>query len=122
MLTLFEDITYELTEAEQKLLPLLVQGFQARVGPEKAISNKQVRKSLLEKRNINVADARIRKLINHIRILNLVPGLIATSKGYYISRDPSEVARYIESLRQRSNEIKRVAQAMVQYLEQLKKL
>ena len=63
--------------------------------------------------------ARIRKLINHIRVNGLVECLMATSNGYYITEDPWEMKRYIESLQGREDAICAVKEAMREQLNRM---
>ena len=62
----------------------------------------------LKERGLKVDEARIRKIINHIRINGMVIGLIATSDGYYIAQTQSEIDNYLQSLKGRENAIKAV--------------
>lgn len=119
MLTGFEEITYDLSDYEKnELLPILVRGFQKKIGPDRAVTNSIICARLKEK-GCKINPARIRKLVNYIRTHGIVPGLIATSKGYYISDDPLEVGKYIASLRGRENEIQHVRKTFEVYLENL---
>ena len=52
--------------------------------------------------------ARIRKVINHIRIKGLVQNLVANSKGYYIETDVQSIENYKQSLRDRIASIQAV--------------
>lgn len=116
MINGFENITSELSEYEKEvLLPLFIKGLSKKVGIQNAVTNKHMVKALKEK-GFNVSEARVRKIINYIRNQNLVAGLIANSNGYFISNDPVEIARYIDSLKQRANEIIRVKDSMVRHL------
>ena len=65
-------------------------------------------------------DTRIRKMIQHIRVNNLVPGLIATSRGYYTAETVGEIKQWIESLKARESairEIREVAERHVQLMQ-----
>lgn len=108
MINGFERETHELNEVEMELLPKIVAGFKTKVGEDKAIKNAEiirVMKGLYPKIN----PARLRKIINHIRVNRLVPNLISSSKGYWIEENPERIQVYIESLEQRAREIQRVA-------------
>jgi hypothetical protein len=63
-----------------------------------------------------LTDARLRKIIHHIRIKNIIPLLIATSKGYYISNDENEIELYIKSLNERINSIQEIKDALMYQL------
>lgn len=107
MITGFEAETQPLTEYEETtLLPVFVRGLVTKVGKENSITNKQIVAAL--KPNYIVNDARVRKLINHIRINGLVQGLIATSDGYYIATSEQELIEYEQSLLGREAAIRAV--------------
>lgn len=112
MISGFEEITYELTDYEKvKLLPCLVAGFSQMVGKNKVFSNKQICDKLISV-GYEINDARLRKLIHHIRTKNLVPGLIGTSKGYYKATTKAELEEYLISLRERKRSIEEIITAL----------
>ena len=118
MLQGFEDYTESLNEHELKLIPLFVAGFKNKIGKGQAITNKEIVEAL-GKKDIHLSETKIRKIINYIRNKSIVPGLVASSQGYYITKDPVELKKYIESLDGRVNEIMRVKESMKKYLFQL---
>lgn len=106
MLNNFEDITHELTAEEKNtILPIIVNGLNLCIGKSKAYTNKQIVDAVKGKYNIKLNGPRLRKLIQYIRINDLVPLLVATSKGYYVSEDKEEIRDYIHSLEQRLHSI-----------------
>ena len=113
MINGFIDETEELSDYEKDtLLPLMVRGLKPRLGSDKAITNKEMREGL-SKLDHKVSDARIRKLINYIRIHRLVVNLVSSSKGYYRTNDPAEIRHYVESLMQRASSIEEVAKSFI---------
>lgn len=107
----FDEYTHELTELERKCVDIMVERFRSRrVGS--AVKNSQIAKFFLDTHKIKLGGARIRKCVNYIRANGLVSNLVATSKGYYVTENPEEIRKYVYSLRQRSNAIKRIADAM----------
>ena len=50
---------------------------------------------------IKIKAPRLRKLINHIRITNQLPGLCSCKNGYFIADSLKEIEDYIISLKQR---------------------
>lgn len=88
------------------LLPLLIRGLRTKIGHEKAVTNKHIVAAL--KGTCKLSEARVRKIINHIRTNDLVPGLIATSEGYFIATTEAELLEYEESLKGREDAIKEV--------------
>lgn len=105
MITNFEDYTYNFTELEEKtIIPILVKVLQVRVGKKNAIKNPYMVAKLAEMGH-KTSEPRIRKMIHYIRNSGLVVLLMATQKGYYISRDKEEIKTYIETLHQRIDSI-----------------
>uniref|UniRef100_A0A6M3IUP4 Putative endonuclease n=1 Tax=viral metagenome TaxID=1070528 RepID=A0A6M3IUP4_9ZZZZ len=111
MIDLFEDITYELTPYELEQVALFVTSFQKRVGKDKIISNAQIQ-AHYKKLGGPMSGVRVRKIINYIRNEGLVSCLVANSKGYYVSNDPEEVKRYINSLKQRERAIRDIREKL----------
>ncbi len=102
MINGFEEETKPLTEQELEALPLMIQGLKAHVN-DPVTSNKMIEG--LKARGFNFDGPRIRKLINHICVNNLVRNVVATSKGYYLATDRIVINQYAESLEQRSRAI-----------------
>jgi hypothetical protein len=108
MLNGFETITASLTKHElEDLTPLLVGFLSDKKGEDKAVKSFGIQ-CYFKSFGYNVSDARIRKLINHVRIKGLVKNLIATSRGYYIATDANQIKSYVESLVSRENAIRAV--------------
>lgn len=112
MLAGWEDITYELTDDEKSMVPVFVKGFKTKTKAN-PITAAGIIKALPQ---YKLTGARIRKIVNFIRCTGALPGLMASSKGYYVSRDPDEINRYIVSLEQRIEEIDKVRKIMFNYL------
>lgn len=97
----FEEITYELDEYEIKnLLPLVICGINTKNGKDKAITGSKIIQKLKE-RNLKINGARLRKIIQYIRLNNLVFHLVSSKKGYYVATTAEEILNYMLSLRQR---------------------
>ena len=95
MINDFEYITYELTESELELVPIIIKGINLRVVKELAVSGTLICEKM------KIKGARLRKIINYIRVNNLIYGLCSCGKGYYIARTLEELEGCIISLRQR---------------------
>ena len=101
MITLFEDITYELTDYElNTLVSVVVKGLSSKRGKENAITNKVICEKL-RAAGYKISEPRLRKIIHHIRVEQLIVGLCCNSKGYYVTDSLEELGRYVESLAQR---------------------
>ena len=114
----FENETAPLSDYEQSLLPLFIQGFTTKLGKKNAITNKQIC-SRMKAIGHDVNDTRIRKIINHIRNNNLVSVLLASSKGYWVSNDNAEIQDWIESMEGRISSMAVVKNAVKMQLEHL---
>lgn len=112
----FDTQTEPLNEYERDtLLPVICRGLMTKVGEKMAITNTAITKAM-KGAGYQLTEARLRKIINHIRINGLVKWLIATSKGYYIATSPEEVRQYIGSLQGREQAIRAVRLSMEQQL------
>ena len=99
MITGFEEQTGPLTDQEREVfLPPIIKGLRVKVGKEKAVTNKDIVRGLKANCDIKIGEARVRKMINYIRNNDIIPCLIATSKGYYIAETKDEMLDYIDSL------------------------
>ena len=108
----FENETAPLSEYEERtLLPVMVRSLAVKRGRASAVTSTYIC-GRLKAKGYDINGARVRKLINHIRVRGLVPRLIATSDGYYIASDNRELSDYIESLKGREAAIRSVREAM----------
>ena len=116
MIINFEEITKELSADERSAVSMLVKGFAnyTKEAPIKApdIIDRVNSKNLLR---FKLSEPRLRKLCNFIRAKGLLP-LIATSNGYYVSRDTEEIKKQIKSLEERAAAILNSAEGLKQYL------
>lgn len=96
-------------------MPIMVKCLERHVGRDAAITNSQMCEKMCAY-GYQLNEVRTRKIINHIRVNALIPRLIATGKGYYVSEDEAEIRRYIESLKDREAAIAAVRMAMEEQL------
>lgn len=114
----FSEQTEPLSEYEQNiLLPIIVRGLRAHIGRESAVINRYIVSQL--KPAYNVSEARVRKIINHIRTSDMIPGLIATSDGYFIAETEQELRDYEESLLGRELAIREVRESIARQRRKL---
>lgn len=103
----FDNETQPLTEYELKqVIPAILEGLKTKIGKANAVTNKFIISRL--RGTYKVDAARIRKIINYIRTNDLLPGLIATSEGYFLATTESELLEYEDSLKGREEAIKAV--------------
>ena len=104
----FDNETQPLTEYERSvILPIILEGLKTKIGKANAVTNKHII-SRLRGNSYKVDAARIRKVINYIRTNDLLPGLIATSEGYFLATTEGELLEYEDSLKGREEAIKAV--------------
>ena len=116
MIPTFDEQTSPLSDYEKEtLLPLMIQGFKTKIGVKNCVTNPQICRALNDK-GYKVTEPRVRKLVFHIRHNNLVPKLIASSKGYWIATSRDEVESWLESVNSRIGalmETKKYAEEML---------
>lgn len=113
MIRRFEEYTKDLTEYERDiLLPVVIRGMEVRVGKENAITNAAAIAKLQSKGYV-ISDSRFRKLMHVIRVSGMLPGVVASSKGYYVANDDSDIQDYIESLADRIEHITALKDALI---------
>lgn len=112
MIENFDQETAPLNDYEQQtLLPVIARCLANKVGKDKAVKNTFICKRMKEA-GYNISEVRVRKIINHIRTNGLVPCLVATSAGYYVTHDKEELRQYISSLCSRESAIREVRMAV----------
>ncbi len=116
MLVGFEKITEDLTPFEEReALPIILAGLRTKLGKEKAISGTEICSKVnatgrLGKYKLN--PVKLRKMISHIRLYDLISGVLSSSKGYYLALTLSEYDDCLESLKQRIRQQQRVVDAL----------
>ena len=119
MIALFEEITYELTEYEETtLLPIVVKGLKNKHGKQNAITNKKICEALT-KAGYKVNGPRLRKIIHHIRVEQLIIGLCCNSNGYYVTDSLEELNKYVESLAQRIRSQQQIHKSMKRDMDKI---
>ena len=112
MVTGFESYTAPLNKVErEQTAPQLAGLLKWRKGKGVAVTNTEIR-AMMRTRGYTLSDAKVRALINYIRINGLVERLIASSDGYYVAESAAELATYCDSLREREAAIRAVRQAL----------
>jgi len=119
MITTFENETKPLTDWERMtLLPAMVKELSQHRSRRNAVKSERLAILMEEATGKRPNGARIRKVVNNIRINGYLPCLAATSEGYYIAVNVNEIADCVTSLRQRARQIDQVANALNQQMRQ----
>lgn len=118
MIKNFEQDTCKLNDFEkEKILPAVVAVLERCVGKANAITNKKIIRLYLA--DYPVDPARLRKILHYIRTRNLVKGLIATGRGYFIAEQRKDFEDYIKSLDGRIGAIADVKMCMTRHMEEM---
>ena len=107
MISGFTNETAPLSDRELEALPTFVAILSRAVGKEHAVYNDALCDLIP-----GMSGARVRKIINHIRRNDLVPCLVASSKGYYVAETEDEILDFEESLRGRESAIREVRESI----------
>lgn len=97
------------------LLPIIVKCLSKHVGKEKAITNSHMCEALIDN-GYDIKEVRMRKIIHYIRDNWLIGCLIASNRGYHVTKDRQEMLDYIDSLRRRVEAIEIIIEAMLEQL------
>lgn len=122
MINGFPEETADLNADELALVPGFVASLSKRIGKEKSVRASDITSIYAQKFNEAIDGARVRKIINYIRVRRLVPNLVGTAKGYHVEADPQEIKTYVEGLIQRANAILSVANSYSETTEKLYKI
>lgn len=100
--------TCRLSVYEQNvLLPILIKGLEMKKGKQNAVTNKKIVQEL-NAHGLKINEVGVRRLINYIRMNDLIVGLMASSIGYYTTNNEREFMDYEVSLLGREVAIRRV--------------
>ena len=116
MITGFENITYQLTEEEIELAKLVFKGLKFNSSKNNPKTSKHIVKWFKDN-GYKMDGARLRKIVNYLRGKQILPNLIATSKGYYVSDDLEEIKKQVKSLTERAKSQLHVAQQIAEYYD-----
>ena len=94
----------KLNKFELACLLTIVKGSGGRKkGKAKPITNKQIQIAMNKRGYGKLSDARVRKIISHIRNNNLLPLLCANSNGYFVAENLTEFNKYLDTFEKRVN-------------------
>lgn len=113
MLTLFNNITEEVTELEKKTLVKLLLNVLRNAPHGKTTKGKELC-GYLQGLGFSTTEVRVRKMVNYIRVTNAAKPmvLIGCSKGYFLTGDLRTVDEQIESLEGRLDSMKAAIDAI----------
>lgn len=121
MITLFTNITEQLTDKEKNLLtPMLLELLKKTSSGHRATSNQIC--FYFSSQGHSVSGSRLRKMINYIRVTNAAQPfvVIGASNGYYLTTDCREIDDQIESLEGRIDAMKAVIDVLKAQRDSLK--
>ena len=89
------------------LLPILIKGLELKKGKMNAVTSRLIVEGL-SSQGLKINDRDVRRIISHIRMNDLVAGLITSSAGYYITNSEQDFMKYEDTLLAREKAIKKV--------------
>ena len=109
----FKEVRCRLSVYEQNvLLPILIKGLEVKNGKMSAVTNKQIVQRL-RGHGLKINERYVCRLINHIRMNDLVDGLVASPAGYYVTNCERELIDYEDSLLGREVAIRKVRMSIM---------
>ena len=118
-ITGFELLTKVLNSKDLATAHIIAEGLLLKQGEDMAVTNKAIRAGLKETRDIVVSAIKVRQIIQMLRECHIVVNLVSFSKGYYITQEPRELRKYIQSREERRRAMQRVDNALKVQLESL---
>ena len=120
-ITNFEKITVDLTEKELALVPKMESAFNTVLGDGKPLKSNVLCDKIVDFIYDKFGDdskycavftgVKLRKWVNYFRTTGAMP-IIATSNGYFISKDQEVIKSQIKSLEERASSVKKCANGL----------
>lgn len=118
MITNFEEITCDLTKEEKKIIPVVIAKLKKH-SVKNPIKSFEIVKYIYKETGYKLGQPRFRKICNFIRSNGIIP-IIATSKGYFVSRSKIQIQNQIQSLLERSDAIAIAAYGLHKFITKTK--
>ena len=103
---------------ENILMPMVVKCLGLHIGRDQTISNRKMCEALQDW-GYEASGIRMRKIINYIRRHKLIKCLVATNRGYHVTRDKDEMRSYIDSIQGRIDALEELKEALVEQLAEM---
>lgn len=100
MITGFERETHDLTDKEVVMIGPMILALSGHKGKDKAVTSATMITGM-KAHGFTLTGARVRKLMNFIRVTKRIKNIVATSSGYYIATTRQEIEDYKKSLDER---------------------
>ena len=89
------------------LLPILVNALKIKKGRKNAVKSKQIIEGL-HSHGLKIKEKQVHRIINHIRMNDIVMGLMGSSVGYYIIDSEQDFINYEDGLLKRETALRKV--------------
>ncbi|NLC49164.1 MAG: hypothetical protein GX762_02195 [Bacteroidales bacterium] len=93
------------------LLPILMKGLEMKKSKENAVTAKQIVKGV-KSQGLKINITSVDKIINHIRMNDLIVGLMGSCRGYYVAKCEQEFINYEANLQVREAALRKVRMSM----------
>lgn len=121
MINGFKKETKPLTKKEREILKPFIYMTLLETDKCNKITSKEIDQRIFLTFGKKIGGARIRKIINNIRINEQLFSIIATNQGYFITKDCLKVRKYIDGLVKRAEAILSVANAEIEIYNKFSK-
>lgn len=115
MITGFDTITAPLTESEKAMMLIIVSQMEKRYNSKGNFVTSEIIVNGMRKQGHKISGARLRKIMNHVRIHSIAP-ILANSNGYWFSNDANEIQEQIISLKERADAILAAGNGLKKFL------
>lgn len=89
------------------LLPIMVNALKIKKGKKNAVKGKQIIKGL-QSHGLKIKEKQMYKIINYIRMNDIIVGLMGSSVGYYIIDSEIDFINYEDGLLKRETALRKV--------------
>ena len=93
------------------LLPILMRGLEMKKSKENAATAKQIVNGV-RSQGLKINTTSVDRIINHIRMNDLIVGLMGSCKGYYVAKSEQEFINYEANLQGREEALRKVRMSM----------
>ena len=87
------------------LLPIFINALKEKKEKENAVTCKQMVEAL-QSHGLKLNERNVGRIINYIRLNDLIVGLMASREGYYTTNNEQEIIGYEDSLKSRETSIR----------------
>ncbi len=98
-------------DEEHMIMPFIIEEMKSKIGTEKMVTGRQIVAALAKQ--MPTSERVVQKIINHIILNDIIPGLVTTAYGYYyVTTSEWELSVYMNHLEDMENEYQELREAI----------